>query len=478
MGVRKNVRDLDDDERKRFVDAILQMKANGRYDQYVALHKAQVDLGGPAHQGPAFLPWHREYLARFEEELQVLDPDVSLPYWDWTTERGTGAPVWAPQMLGGTGDGPDDAVTTGQFAFNTGRWTLTVTEPPGDPGPALRRRLAAGGSLPTAVALDSVLSSTPFNTFRSGLEHLIHDGVHLWVGRTMSMGTSPNDPAFWLHHCMVDRQWAHWQRRHPDQLPYLPPGQGPVGHRLDDPITILGHPSRTPADLVDHTMLGYTYDDDPLPGGTPVDLTVGAPPTAAGIGARGEVDLYRFVAAAAGQYVVETSGRTDVVMTLLGPNDPASVITEDDDSGVDRNARIVSSLSAGTYFVRLRHFDPTATGPYAVAVQGTQPAASPTEIPVNGGPVAGSIAAANESDVNTFAATTAANYTIETSGATDTFLSLFGPNSQTTRLAVDDDSGPGANSRVVIDLNPGVYVVRVRHFSPNGTGNYGISVQR
>ena len=135
--------------------------------------------------------------------------------------------------------------------------------------------------------------------------------------------------------------------RRPGRDAGLAPGQGPAGHRLDDPITILGHPPRTPADLLDHTQLGYTFDDDPLPGGTLVDLTVGAPARAAGIGARGEVDLYRFVAAAAGQYVVETSGQTDVVMTLLGPNDPATMITEDDDSGDDRNARIISMLSAG-----------------------------------------------------------------------------------------------------------------------------------
>lgn len=476
MGVRKNVRTLDADERRRFVDAMLQLKANGRYDQYVALHKVQFDGGGPAHQGPAFLPWHREYLARFEQELQVIDPAVTLPYWDWTTERGTGGPLWTPDFLGGDGTGPDDTVVTGPFAFGTGRWTLTVTSPPLDPGPALRRTLG-GGTLPTPGQLDAALAQTPYNAFRLQLESIVHGIPHVWVGRTMATGSSPNDPVFWLHHCMVDKQWAHWQRRWPNELPYLPAGQGPAGHRLDDPIAILGHPPRTPAQLIDHAGLGYTYDDDPLPGGTIVDLTVGAPPRPAGIGAAGEIDLYRFVAATASQYIVETSGPTDVVMTLLGPNDPNMVVTEDDDSGQDRNARILSSLSAGTYFVRVRHFDPNATGSYNIAVRGAA-AAQPVEIPVNGVPVAGRIAAANESDVYTFAAPVSAVYTIETSGLTDTFLTLFGPNSQTNRLAVDDDSGPGRNSRVVIDLAAGIYFVRIRHFDPNGTGDYGITVQR
>ena len=168
--------------------------------------------------------------------------------------------------------------------------------------------------------------------------------------------------------------------------------------------------------------------------------------------------------------MIETTGATDVVMTLLGPNDPAAVVTEDDDSGQGRNARIASSLSAGTYFVRLRHFDPTVLGSYAISVRGAQPPTQMPEIPVNGAAVAGSIAAVNESDVYTFAATTVAVYSIETSGITDTFVTLFGPGSQTNQLAVDDDSGPGTNSRIVIDLRAGIYFVRVRHFEPNGTG--------
>lgn len=168
MAVRKSVQALDADDRKRFVDAMLQLKANGRYDQYVELHRAQINGNGPAHRGPAFLPWHREYLARFEQELQAIDAGVTLPYWDWTTERTTGAPLWTAEFLGGDGTGPDDTVISGPFAFSTARWTLTVTSPPLGPGPALRRSLG-GGTLPTPSQLSSALASTPYDTFRSQL---------------------------------------------------------------------------------------------------------------------------------------------------------------------------------------------------------------------------------------------------------------------------------------------------------------------
>ena len=69
-------------------------------------------------------------------------------------------------------------------------------------------------------------------------------------------------------------------------------------------------------------------------------------------------------------------------------------------------------------------------------------------------------------------------HTIETAGNTDTFITLFGPNSQSTLITEDDDSGPSFNSRIVTPLAAGNYFVRVRHYSASGTGTYSIGVRR
>ena len=38
------------------------------------------------HDGPMFLPWHRELVNRFEDLLRGVNSDLSLHYWDWTQD--------------------------------------------------------------------------------------------------------------------------------------------------------------------------------------------------------------------------------------------------------------------------------------------------------------------------------------------------------------------------------------------------------
>jgi hypothetical protein len=101
----------------------------------------------------------------------------------------------------------------------------------------------------------------------------------------------------------------------------------------------------------------------------------------------------------------------------------------------------------------------------------------PQALVIDGPTLQGEISAGGERDRYTFTVTTAGRYAIATSGRTDTFVSLFGPNSETRLIAEDDDSGPGNLSLLVQDLAVGQYVVRVRHFSPASTGPYGIAVR-
>ncbi|WP_149179681.1 tyrosinase MelC2 [Streptomyces sp. TRM49041] len=274
MTVRKNQATLTAEEKGRFVAALLELKRTGKYDPFVHTHNefimSDTDYGDRVgHRSPSFLPWHRRFLLEFEQALQAVDPDVALPYWDWTADRTPASSLWAPDFLGGTGRSRDGRVLDGPFARSAGGWTIGVRV---DGRDFLRRSLGGGGrSLPTRAEVDTVLAmetydAPPWNSasdgFRNHLEGWrginLHNRVHVWVGGQMATGVSPNDPVFWLHHAFVDKLWAEWQARHPRST-YLP--TGPTRNVVD-----LNKPMRpwndvTPADLLDHTRF-YTFDTD------------------------------------------------------------------------------------------------------------------------------------------------------------------------------------------------------------------------
>ncbi|MGG0811571.1 tyrosinase family protein [Paenibacillus alvei] len=239
MGIRKNQACLTDEEKTAFVDAVQALKSNGTYKPYIDVHR--IHFSHPIHQSAMFLPWHREFLHRFELELQNINPDVSIPYWDWTVDNSITSSLWRSNFMG---------------AF---------TE--------LHRTLGASPFLPTRDQVIEAIHKTPYDSapwrhitdgFRSKLEEL-HNGPHNWVGGAMAGAGSPEDPIFWLHHSNIDRLWAIWQREHPSAT-YLPPSgtPGANGMGLDDPM----HEFRegetntlTPRDVLDHTTLGYEYDN-------------------------------------------------------------------------------------------------------------------------------------------------------------------------------------------------------------------------
>jgi hypothetical protein len=90
--------------------------------------------------------------------------------------------------------------------------------------------------------------------------------------------------------------------------------------------------------------------------------------TPAQISRPGEEDLFKFEVKRVGRYTIETSGATDLVMTLFGPDNLTRKLAEDDDSGGGSNPRIDVALQPGTYYARLRHYRPDLVGEYEIRV--------------------------------------------------------------------------------------------------------------
>ena len=225
MGVRKNYSSLilSDVERDRFIQALHSVKSTGFVDRFAEMHERHFFHG--IHRSSHFLPWHREMLLRFERELQRFHPDITIPYWDSTVDRSPSDPLWSNNFLG-------------QF----------------NPAWGLNRALGSS-SLPTAPQVETNQGRSTYDVFWDELEGPIHGPPHNWVGGVMAGLASPGDPVFYLHHCWIDLLWARWQLAHPG-APFVP--SRPQGVGLNDPL--MEWPDRTPADVLDHHALGYTYD--------------------------------------------------------------------------------------------------------------------------------------------------------------------------------------------------------------------------
>jgi tyrosinase len=96
---------------------------------------------------------------------------------------------------------------------------------------------------------------------------------------------------------------------------------------------------------------------------------VNGPAVQGNIAAANESDVNTIAAGVTGTYTMETAGNTDTFLTLLGPNSQTAFITQDDDSGPGSNSRIVRALMPGAYFLRVRHYSATGTGPYSIFVR-------------------------------------------------------------------------------------------------------------
>src|ERR1044071_3004756 len=88
--VRKNVECLNDEEMARFRRVIRMMKCYDdfhQYDQRSFRFWADIHANNCQHGWEQFLTWHRLYLYNFEQQMQDIDPTVTLPYWDWPMYR-------------------------------------------------------------------------------------------------------------------------------------------------------------------------------------------------------------------------------------------------------------------------------------------------------------------------------------------------------------------------------------------------------
>lgn len=167
---------------------------------------AQQVWGQCQHGTPWFFAWHRLFLYYFEKALQKAanDPNLFLPYWDYTDPANLAMPSAYPSATYVDGQGHVEV-----NALNEARRTPGWNPP--------------GGNLldPASTNIDDALKTKIFfdtatsTGFQSEIEGNVHGYVHCTVvpcpGPDMgAVGYSANDPIFWAHHANIDRMWDCW----------------------------------------------------------------------------------------------------------------------------------------------------------------------------------------------------------------------------------------------------------------------------
>ncbi|KAM0333771.1 hypothetical protein ACHAPQ_005285 [Fusarium lateritium] len=278
--VRREWGTLSKKERKDYISAVKCLQSlppktpesfsNGaktRFDDYVAVHLNQTQT---IHYTGNFLSWHRYFTWVYEEALRnECGYKGTQPYWDWslsaisglkkspvfdgseTSLTGDGEtipdrpdivlgassglpPVYLPTGNGGgcakSGPFKDMSVNLGPAALDLPGGIVEARPNPLDYNPrclkrdlsdAVNRRYANATSV-----LNNILQPKNVYDFQMQMQGVpgtgdigIHGGGHYSLGGDPGndVFTSPGDPAFYLHHSMIDRVWWIWQMLDPKE---------------------------------------------------------------------------------------------------------------------------------------------------------------------------------------------------------------------------------------------------------------------
>ncbi|KAI3397650.1 hypothetical protein diail_10521 [Diaporthe ilicicola] len=289
---RKEWGSLTSSERTSYIDAVLCMQsspshlnitevpgAKTRLDDFVATH---INLTRSIHLDGIFLSWHRNFVQLWESALHQecgYPTNLGQPYWNWALwcDDLAGSPLFdgGPTSLSGDGtyepdqgnytvgggatlphgtgggcvtSGPfiNQTINFGPFAFDlvfTGLPSNWTAYSPHCLSRDLNKYIAVRYGNQTAI--DSLMNNTTIADFQdtmSGADINLgpHGGGHFSIGLSLQdFFASPADPAFFLHHSMIDRLWAIWQASAPETRQYALSGTSTISNGNSTPEVTL-----------------------------------------------------------------------------------------------------------------------------------------------------------------------------------------------------------------------------------------------
>ena len=154
------------------------------FDDFVRVHYQN---RASAHGTDAFLPWHRWYIYKFEEALQIVSGNscLMLPIWDWEYDAEIGE-MSATVLEVDTFGSSSGVLPNGRFrgcvdegiVDYRGTWASTVWT-----GGCLERSFNTNYQFATESQLLAIIAdSDQFSNFRPALEGYPHAAPHNFIG--------------------------------------------------------------------------------------------------------------------------------------------------------------------------------------------------------------------------------------------------------------------------------------------------------
>lgn len=230
---RRNAKSVSAAERTAYREAVVKIGSDPAYQysdsvQYFRKQNSVHQSPNPEHGNPAFLPWHREMMNRYEALLRETDPLVTLLYWDFTQNPLSGTNLFTTSFMGsGSGTVADPLIPLRP---------PTLTRNVGGTATDAFGNVVCSAALFQSDAVFNAMGSYP--SVSGAIEQVPnHDCAHGFIGgygstagQISSLSTAAQDPVFFMLHANVDRQWANWQRKAAE------PG-------LLDPVSVYGSDS-------------------------------------------------------------------------------------------------------------------------------------------------------------------------------------------------------------------------------------------
>ncbi|KAJ5179844.1 hypothetical protein N7492_003054 [Penicillium capsulatum] len=256
---RREWRQLDQDERRRYLSAVRCLAAKSDvtgglenavslFDSFQAIHSQQAPH---IHWVGHFILWHRYFVATYERVLRdVCGWEGGQPYWNWALDASStdnsSMQIFETEIFdsktgfGGNGQ-PFLPATPEQNPFNLegrtgggcvqdglfreGRFHLHVQQPKDKPD-CLRRDFIPWimNHFGQQSMVDHVMEQPDYAAFARAMENIpsfsrpnIHGSAHFGVGGVLgtlgNSALSPGDPLFYLHHANLDRILWEWQQQ-------------------------------------------------------------------------------------------------------------------------------------------------------------------------------------------------------------------------------------------------------------------------